>query len=154
MDGTANEVGAAARAALQRAAVTFGHTWRISRYAPVGPAGDCWTHAWEQARAYGWDYCEGVAARGGDRYATHAWCLDRSGMLTADGTVVEVTTGYGDSVAWVGFLVNRDHPHVQEADRIMRGTPLFPRSSVVETMLGAGVPFDVLMRDGVVRLPG
>lgn len=125
--------------------------WTAVRNDPQGPAGDCWTHAWNYANQHGLDYCEGVAVNHQGSVAVHAWCLDWSGLLTPNGVVVDVTSGYENARRYVGFIIDRENAQVQVADRIMREDGAGERSSVLETMLGSGMPFGQIVALGVVR---
>lgn len=107
---------------------------------PVGPAGDCWTHAWHVAQTVpGRTYVEGICLLRGQT-AAHAWTVDAAGV------VYEHTEGYERAGAYIGYpLDTTPGSEVMRADSFLTERR---RCSMLEGILVHATPEQVIARWG------
>jgi len=125
---------------FNEAVVHHGAEWTKVEQAPQGPNdGHCWTRAWEYALSEGLDYAEGWAIRqGGGVCTAHGFCI-RTNMFGQ--TVVETTAGFADALAYRGFVINMQSPHVQKLTEIFLSDG-GSRNGIIDTALGANLPWE------------
>lgn len=124
---------AAIRAWFVRTATKKGTAFTRSQFHPLGPPTYCWTNAWLYANEHDLGYAEGVVTMPNGLHA-HAWAV------AADGTAVEVTTGYEVATNYRGWSLNKDEVAAATHDWDL------DRSSILETAYGSAVaPWPVLL---------
>jgi hypothetical protein len=126
-----------ARSQFTRLALEFGREWTVFEYAPTGPNdGYCWDRAYATSMAGNYAYVEGVVFKYDSFSIAHGWSL-RTSLIGE--TVLESTEGYDTAATYRGFVIDLANPHIRKMTDIMADGP---RSSIIETALGAGVPFE------------
>jgi hypothetical protein len=109
----------------------FGTEWEIVQHSPTGPNdGECWTRAWNRSNTEGLEYAEGFAVTPRS-LVIHGFSVKKS--LLGE-TVIESTEGFEKALAYKGFVINTQHPHVIKVIDLHRKAG-DPNSSVLETIL-------------------
>lgn len=110
---------------------------------------DCWSHAWDLARATGGRYVEGLCRRtpARSRIATHAW-VERNTPFGVQ--IIETTKGYEHASEYRGLVI--DTAPGSLAVRLTKDWPKNePRSSVLQAALAGGWTWEAILDEMIAR---
>lgn len=124
----------------------------IDAQAPLADDGesDCWTHAWNVARARGALYVEGVCRRPGTTgVSMHAWVEETTPFGRR---IVECTPGYEQASMYVGLPLD-PRPGGPAAKATREWPTNEPRASVLQAAIQTGIEADEVLAQFVIQGP-